>query len=61
MFDDSEGMGGRLVVMGVLATGETLYAEIIFVAGTVGASNADLRWMSDLDAFEGWKRRKRLQ
>ena len=61
MFNDPKGMGRRLVVMGVLATRETLYTEIIFIAGAVGASNADLRWMSDLNAFKGWRRCKRLQ
>ena len=44
MFDDSEGMGGRLVILGIFSIGKTLYAKIIFNTGAVGASDTDLGW-----------------
>jgi hypothetical protein len=42
LFDNSIWMLGRFVVMGGFAIGEAFDAEIVVMAGTVGASYPDL-------------------
>lgn len=49
MFDDLEGMGWRVVVLGALPSREAGNAEVIFVAGGMRARDSDLHRHERLD------------